>query len=78
MNYPSEFSSNIDPDNKTGYATFHVDGKKYSFILQCFEDYGNIHRMLDAAWRQGREGALRDIQESAKAAIDKRCKELRS
>lgn len=55
--YTSEWKGSTELDDKSGVATFKVEGVDYSLRLDCFTSYQVTCEMLDAAFGQGKSFA---------------------
>lgn len=52
--YPVTWSGKPDPEDKSGIATWMVEGEKYEFQLERFEDCQKIDHMLSEAHKSAR------------------------
>ena len=68
--YPSEWKGSTELDDKSGVATFKVEGVDYSLRLDCFTSYQVICEMLDAAFGQGKSFAAKAMRSYVVRALN--------
>ena len=76
--YPMSWAANPDDlEDKSGEATFMVDGKAYTFRLVAFADALRINDMLEDAHLQGKSFAADVMLDVVTTAAKNRASTLR-
>ena len=68
--YPSEWKGSTDPNDKSGVATFKIEGVDYMLRLDCFTCYQMVEKMLDSAFDQGKSFAAQAMRSKIERAMD--------
>lgn len=68
--YPSEWKGSTDPNDKSGVATFKIEGVDYMLKLDCFTSYQMIEEMLESAFDQGKSFAAGAMRSKIERAMD--------
>ena len=68
--YPSEWKGSTDPDNKSGIATFKIEGVEYALRLDSFTSFQMVGEMLGSAFDQGKSFASQAMRSHIMRAMD--------
>ncbi len=68
--YPSEWKVSTDPNDKSGVATFKIEGVEYSLHLDCFTSFQIVGEMLESAFDQGKNFAAQAMCSKVTRAMD--------
>lgn len=68
--YPSKWTGGTEAEDKSGVATFMVEGVEYALRLDCFTDYQVVSEMLEAAFDQGKSFAATAMRSKITRAMD--------
>lgn len=68
--YPSEWKGSTDPDDKSGVATFKIEGVEYALRLDSFTSFQVLGEMLDRAFDQGKSFAAQAMRSKIERAMD--------
>jgi hypothetical protein len=67
--YPGEWKGNATPADKSGSASFTVEGETFCLQLESFTDYQDVSRMLELAFRQGKSFAAKAMRSHVERAM---------
>lgn len=69
--YPKRWEASTDPADKTGMATYTVEGVEYQFRLDSFVDFLRVDEMLEDAFGQGKRFAAKVMESHILLGIEK-------
>lgn len=66
--YPSEWKGSTE--DKSGVATFKIEGVEYALRLDCFTSFQMVGEMLECAFNQGKSFAAQAMRSKVERAMD--------